>query len=124
MTARDLTDTLLALEAQVWQALVSGDAVADDALLSDDFLGVYDDGFASKSAHVSQLSGGPTVAQFEISQARSRWLGEGHAMLSYRAQFRRTRSDAQEVMFVTSIWQREDGGWRNIFSQDTPAAPA
>ncbi len=38
-------------EKKVWEALISGDRTADDALLSDRFLGVYPDGFASKQDH-------------------------------------------------------------------------
>ena len=39
---------VLALETEVWQALVDGDADADARLLSADFVGVYPDGFSSR----------------------------------------------------------------------------
>jgi hypothetical protein len=31
---------------------------------------------------------------------------------------------ATEDMLVTSIWERRNGGWINIFSQDTPLTGA
>lgn len=107
-------------ERQVWDALVSGDSAADARLLSDDFLGVYPDGFAGKSDHTSQLAHGPTVDTFALDQLQLRELGDNHAVLSYRATFTRRGGTTSEVMFVSSIWQRRDTGWINVFSQDTP----
>lgn len=119
----DLLSTLLTLERRVWQALVDGDAAADTALLSDDFLGVYPDGFAGKADHSGQLDNGPTILRFELQEPQTRRLGDRHALLSYRATFRRP-GRAPEIMYVSSIWQEREGDWVNIFSQDTPAKPA
>lgn len=117
-----LLNDLTAMENRVWQALVEGDAQADAALLSKDFLGVYPDGFAGKTDHSGQLKEGPTVAHFTLSELRARAFGPSHALLSYRASFQRMGADApEEVMFVTSVWQRAGASWINIFSQDTPA---
>lgn len=112
---------LLAAETAVWQALVAGDAAADRALLAADFLGVYPDGFAGCEAHVAQLAAGPTVARFRLSDARALALGEGHALLAYRADYRRIGRSDDEAMYVSSVWRRGPEGWRNLFSQDTPA---
>ena len=109
-------------ETQVWEALVSGNRHADSRLLSDDFLGVYPDGFAGKSDHTGQLADGPTVARFALDQLQARLLGADHAVLSYRATFTRRGRTSPEIMFVSSIWQRHDAGWINVFSQDTPGA--
>jgi hypothetical protein len=111
---------ILALERQVWQALVSGDADADAAVLLPEFLGVYPDGFAGREEHAGQLAGGPTVAGFTLSEARLLPVGADHVMLSYRAEFRRVDRRAAEAMYVSSLWQRNEDGWRNLFSQDTP----
>ncbi|NDW47375.1 nuclear transport factor 2 family protein [Ruegeria sp. PrR005] len=118
----DLLNEVLEQETRVWQALVSGDGAADAALLSPDFLGVYSDGFAGRDAHAGQLADGPTVASFELSDARVIDLSPECAMLSYAARFRRVGRDREERMFVSSIWRRQAaGGWINLFSQDTPA---
>ena len=105
----------------MWQALVDGDAKADAAALHSSFLGVYTDGFATKSDHVQQLDAGPTIETFELSDCRVMPLGADHAVLSYKAVFRRCGRDADEAMYVSSIWQRDTAGWINVFSQDTPA---
>lgn len=113
------TDFFLSLETQVWAALARGDVMADRALLSPEFLGVYATGFSGRDGHSGQLAGGATVAQFELSQARLLPLGPGRALLAYRADYTRTGADAPEAMFVSSIWEKTGGQWLNTFSQDT-----
>ena len=110
------------LETRVWQALVDGDAAADAALLADDFLGVYSTGFSGRDGHADQLSNGPTVADFTLSQARTMPLGEGRVLLAYRADYRRTGAAVPEAMYVSSIWERRGDAWLNTFSQDSNAA--
>lgn len=113
----------LQLENQVWAAFEAGDAKSDSELLSDDFLGVYDNGFASKQAHSDQLATGPLIAHHELSEARIKVLAEGLVLLSYRVifvRFQNRDNGFKETMYVTSIWQYENGDWKNTFSQDTP----
>lgn len=113
----------IALETKVWEALVRGDAKADAALLSDDFLGVYPSGFAGRTDHVGQLNAGPVMRDYTLDQARLMVIGADHALLSYRATYARVGGEI-EMMFISSLWQQRDGVWRNSFSQDTPAHPA
>ena len=117
-------EDLLTLERRVWQALVDGDAAEDADLLLPEFLGVYPDGFAGRDDHAGQLNSGPTVAEYALSEARVLPVGQGHAMLCYRAAFRRVGAAESEAMYVSSLWQRDGDGWRNLFSQDTPVGPA
>jgi hypothetical protein len=114
---------LLAAEEAVWHALRDGDAAADAALLDDAFLGVYPSGFATRSDHAGQLAQGPTIAAFRLEDARVLKLGPDVALLAYRAVFSRPGDPACETMYVSSLWRRDGDGWRNLFSQDTPAGP-
>lgn len=117
-----LIEVLTAQERKVWNALVSGDRAADAALLSDHFLGVYPDGFAGKQDHCGQLEGGATIHSYDMQETRLISLGPDHALLSYRADFQRHAEAPPETMYISSIWQKDAGGWINIFSQDTPRA--
>ncbi len=112
---------ILACEKKVWDAMIAGDAHVDAAALSDGFLGIYPDGYSGKSDHVAQLSNGPTIIGYELSDIRILPLGDSHASLTYCADFLATGSDETKRMYVTSIWQRDSDGWINILSQDTPA---
>jgi hypothetical protein len=119
MTA--LASEIEAAERAVWQALLAGDAAADRAALTVDFLGVYPDGFAGAEDHAAQLAGGPSIAEFTLSQVTVRALGPDHALIVYRADYRRVTAVAFEAMYVSSIWRSGAAGWLNLFSQDTPA---
>ncbi|WP_293576657.1 nuclear transport factor 2 family protein [Phaeobacter sp.] len=137
-----LLSDILACETAVWQALVDGDAAADEAALHPDFLGVYPSGFATRRDHVAQLHTGPTVATFTIEEPRLLMLSTDCVLLAYRATFTRvakpdaafasktqdgTSSDTSDVltgaMYVRSLWQRHDRRWLNMFSQDSDALP-
>jgi hypothetical protein len=118
-------DAFIELETKVWDALRRGDAEADASLLAEDFLGVYPSGFADRSDHAGQLANGPTVADFELRDARLMVLSDDDVLLSYRADWRRfsTRERAPaESMYISSLWSRRAGGWVNVFSQDSPVA--
>jgi hypothetical protein len=121
---RDLdVDHFLRLERRVWHALVEGDPELDSSMLSADFLGVYETGFADRNTHAAELAGGPTVATYELRDARLLPITDTAVMLAYRADYRRAAagSDAEvEAMYVSSLWCERDGRWCNVFSQDTP----
>ena len=117
-----MRNEIISLERQVWEALVQGDAAADRALLHPNFIGVYSDGFADRDGHTGQLSDGPTVRTYELSDIEVKSLGADHALICYCAEFQRVRHDATELMYVSSIWRKGPAGWVNVYSQDTPAA--
>lgn len=115
----DLAAEIEAAERAVWAALVAGDAAADEALLSPDFLGAYPDGFANRAAHAAQLVGGPSVETYSLSDITVRALGPHHALIAYRADYTRPGM-AAAAMLIGSIWRRDATGWVNVYSQDTP----
>jgi hypothetical protein len=117
-------EELVHLETMVWDALQRGDADADSRLLADDFLGVYSSGFAGRADHAGQLAGGPTVAAFELHDARMVEVSDDHVLLSYRAEYQRLVGGVAqpgESMYVSSLWSRRACEWVNVFSQDTAA---
>lgn len=116
------TQFFLDLESKVWAAQVSGDGDADRRLLSSDFLGVYPSGVATRTDHVQQLSDGPVMRTYALSQAQLIAVSPTAVLLSYRADFQRPAVAAPEAMFVSSLWRHIDGRWQNTFSQDTPAS--
>ena len=113
-------DEILTLEKQVWSALVEGNAQADRALLSPDFLGVYPTGFANRDDHVGQFADAPTMADYNLSEARLRILAPEVVLLSYRADYQRPGAAVWDAMLISSLWERRHDVWVNSFSQDTP----
>ncbi len=123
MTTLNL-DHFIELETLVWEALVTGDPAADEAVLSDDFLGVYPTGFANRDEHTGQLTDGPTVASYELSEQRTFAVSDAAVMFCYRADYTQIVDGAvsePEAMYVSSLWCDRDGTWVNTFSQDTSA---
>lgn len=110
----------LALEEQVWQAQVTGEAAAERELLPGDFLGVDTGGFNDLERHLDQLADGPITESFALSEARLLRVGEDAVLLSYRADARAPGEQAAETFFITSLWQKRGDRWWNTFSQDTP----
>ena len=117
--SRSVLEELLAVETQVWEALFTGDAKADAALLSPDFLGVYPSGFSDRDGHSGQLADGPSITTSRIEDARVIELSPNTALLAYLARYTRPASQQEDAMYVSSIWRRDDEGWVNLFSQDT-----
>lgn len=110
----------IALEEQVWAALIAGDPEADGRMLTQDFLGVYTSGFSDKSGHTSQLHDGPTMAEYRLSAAQLRVISADAVLLSYRADYLPAGKSGWAAMFISSLWEKTPDGWLNSFSQDTP----
>ncbi|WP_435661018.1 DUF4440 domain-containing protein [Leisingera caerulea] len=125
MTIEILTDgprlaEFLALETKVWEALAASDPAADARMLTEDFLGVYPSGFSDKASHCAQLQNGPVMADYRLSDAQMRVLTPEAVLLSYRAAYRPAGSGDWKQMLISSLWEKDEHGWRNSFSQDTP----
>ena len=116
-----MIEDIISCERRVWNALMTGDATADMALLHSEFIRVYSDGFSGRDGHVGQLENGPTITSFALSEITVKPLGADHALICYLATLQRRTRTTSEQMFVSSIWRQENNGWINIFSQDTPA---
>ena len=112
------------LESQVWDAFVAGDSEADARVLADNFIGVYSTGFSSRAEHCAPLRNGPVAQRYEIQDPRILVLSDSLVMLVYLAVWERANAapdSVPEKMYVSSLWQRADGNWKNVFSQDTTA---
>ncbi len=120
-------ESIEALERRVWNALVTGDADADRALLAPDFVGLYPTGFADRDDHVDSLASGPTVASYELGETRLLRVSDDAVLFCYRSDFRRATATGPgpvEAMYVSSLWCRRAGRWLNVFSQDSPPGEA
>lgn len=120
MASQELVDFAVGLESAVWQALVDGDQAADEALLADQFVGVYPTGFANRMDHAEQLAAGPTVVEYSILTPLVLEITKDCLLLSYEARYQRAVERSVERMYVSSLWERHDQRWLNVFSQDTP----
>jgi hypothetical protein len=115
----------IALESQVWEAFIAGDAEADRRVLAPNFIGVYSTGFSDRDEHCEPLRKGPLARRYEIKEPRILVLSESLVMLLYLAVWERVSASPEsppDRMYVSSLWQKVDSHWNNVFSQDTAAA--
>ncbi|MBH41137.1 MAG: DUF4440 domain-containing protein [Candidatus Magasanikbacteria bacterium] len=120
---KHITALFLEKEKKVWEALKNGDSNADAAQLTDDFLGVYPTGFSNKNQHRKMLDNGPIVAEYSLHNPKIRTLTEDMVLLCYLAHYTPITSgkiETKSSMYISSIWEKVDGVWKNSFSQDTP----
>ena len=117
----------IALEQQVWNAMLNGDPEADKRALTENFLGVYETGFSDRETHCKAMAHGPIAKSYTISEARLLGLSEEIVILSYLATWvpiRNGNAQQEEVMYISSVWQKSGDSWLNVFSQDTPKKTA
>jgi hypothetical protein len=111
------------LERAGWNALASGpeDAYAfyDDVLADDAFM-VFPGGMVieGRAALVDAMSG-PPWSSFCLGDERVLAVGDGAAIVTYRADAQRAGQGEYTAM-CTSAYRRDDDRWQLVFHQQTP----
>jgi hypothetical protein len=117
-----LTEELLALEGEGWNALCQqrgaehfGDLMTHDALM------VLANGqVMDRDEVVAALAEAPPWASFELDAARVMAVGEGATALVYRATAFRDADAPPFVAAMTSVYARGAGRWRLVLYTQTP----
>ncbi len=114
---------LMQLERAGWEALsTSGEEagrfyaenLAADVLMLLPGGMILDD----REAVIESMGGAPWVS-FELTDERVLRLGEGFAVVAYRATAQREGGEPYSALF-NSTYVREDGAWRLALHQQTP----
>ena len=116
----DLEQTLIAREAEAWQALSEG-AGADfyQRNLSPDALMVFPFGVLDREAAIASLREAPPWTSYQIDEPRVIGLTETSALLTYLARAQRTGHTSYTAR-MTTVFVRQDGDWKTAFHQQTP----
>jgi hypothetical protein len=117
-----VTDELLALEREAWDALsTDGDTATAfyDRVLADDVLMLLpgDMVIDDRATVVSSMSGAAWQS-YELTDERVVPLGEDSAVVGYRGTA--TRDDTPYTALFNSTYVREDGDWKLVLHQQTP----
>lgn len=119
-----LLSQLQALEVQLHQPEVRGDAARLEALLHDDFHEFGRSGASySKSDIVAQLLAAAQHAHVVADNFLVRSLAVDVALLTYRSAHALPDGTLHRHTLRSSIWQRCDGGWQMSFHQGTATEP-
>ncbi len=116
-----LAERLRRLEAELVSPEVWASRGELEARMTPDFVEfasagrVYD-----RSALVSELFG-KVPPPIQVDDFTVRQLGPNIALVTYRSVIERSDDEPPAIALRSSIWQREDGGWRMTFHHWTPA---
>ena len=117
-----ITDTLLDLEEQMWRANREGDGAFYARMLRDDALAVSPYGVMGKAQAVPLITANQNpYVKTDLSEQKVIELDENNALITYKVAVT-ALVDGSPVDFVaygTSVYTREDGGWRSVFYQQT-----
>lgn len=97
---------------------VRASASALDALLADEFFEIAASGASFGKNEVLARLPDETGARFEADEMVERRIGEGVALVTYRAVVE--RDGVRQQSLRSSLWLREGAGWRMLFHQGTP----
>ena len=112
-----LAETLLALEESFWRA--SGSRERYEENLAADAVHVFPGwGITERERAVSAAAEAAPWDEFHIDDPQLVELSDGVAALVYTA--RAVRGGNPYVAAMTSVYRREDGGWRLVLHQQTP----
>ncbi|MBM81378.1 MAG: hypothetical protein CMJ78_12420 [Planctomycetaceae bacterium] len=121
-----LLNDVLCYEHRVWQAVIEKDAETLADLFSDDYVEIRLDGErVLKSDVVSQSPQVDEIEAYTIESEFIRPLGDDVVLLSYHltliGRCRGVEIDPKD-RWTTSIWRRQEGGWRCCFFQQSSYA--
>ena len=114
----------VAIEKEDWEALKHKDKVAASRLLADDFTGLYDTGFSTKSEWIKQMDDQYTIDDYTIEDAKLLRPSPSTALLLYNSRCKGSGAWAEycsHVQRISDLMVQRDGRWFDLFSQDTEA---
>jgi uncharacterized protein (TIGR02246 family) len=122
--AADLKDELLAMEKTMWKAWGDHDAKAYSAIMTEDAVSIYADGYAVIGRDKLSAAVGSSTCKlnsFDFSNAKLRQPSADTAILTYTAKQDVTCPEGRSPpkIFATTIYVRQGGKWRWVNYQET-----
>jgi hypothetical protein len=115
----------IAKEEEVWEAIKNKDKAAATRLLADDFVGMGDTGYTTKSEWIKQIDDEQyTVDDYTIENAKLLRPSANTALLLYTSNCKGTGTMAEvcsHASRISDLWVERNGQWVDLFSQDTQA---
>ena len=111
-------------EKEVWEALKHKDKAAAAPLLADDFVGLEDTGFSTKSEWLKQFDEQYSVDAYAIEDLKLFRPSPTTALLLYKSTCKGTGEWADlcsRPLYISDFWVERNGQWFDLFSQDTQA---
>ena len=113
----DVARIIAARNQQMWQAYLEKNAVAHNAILSDDYTAIHPDGSLHSGPPSAERIAAEPIAAFRFSQFRVSPLGENAALATYIADVDTPPgTQPAHVRFAAgTVWVRQRGEWKCRF---------
>ncbi|TYB47910.1 nuclear transport factor 2 family protein [Actinomadura chibensis] len=118
-----IENELRELEEKGWAAISVGDGDFYRGLVTDRTVCVEPDGLQTGRELADDIEANKSpFDDYTLDDVKVLPLGDGSALITYRATIRLTEADFSFQLYMTSVYERGggDGGWRLVFHQQTP----
>jgi len=120
-----LKEKLIVLEKQSWQAWKDHDGKFFDQFLSEDHIDINAGGIINKKNIINGVASGVClVTNFSVDNFNLVMLNSETALLTYHAAQQTTCGSiiVPSPVWVSSLYMRRHGVWKNVLFQQTPTA--
>lgn len=121
----DLKDTIIEKEKTMYEAIKTGDMDTFKANLADEFMSVYESGFANRDQELENIKK-LTIDTYELSDIKVMQPSDNIAIIAYSLNSTGMWDNEQfsDRYYSTSTWMKmDDESWKAILHTETKAVP-
>ncbi len=120
-SAPELTEAITARLFALWDAWKNKDAATHNAILADDYTGVYPDGTLHSGKPTAQQITAAPIAAYKLSHLRVAPVGADAALVTYIAEVEIPGGSppAHAQFAVGEVWVKQRGEWLCRYYQGT-----
>lgn len=114
--------TPLQKETSTWQTFKDKDAKAFSAMFAPTYVGLYEDGLASKATELDHLKNAK-IESFKIDKFASRMIDPDDMLMTYDVDVKGTmgKGDISGKYHAASLWHRTGGNWLGVYHTEIKA---
>jgi hypothetical protein len=115
-------ETPLQKETSVWQAFKDKKVDAFAAMFAPDYVGLYDEGVASKAKEIDSLKNAK-IESFKIDNFASRMVDADDMLMTYVVQVKGAmgKQDMSGKYNAASLWHRNGNKWLGVYHTEIKA---
>src|SRR5690349_7358778 len=115
-------DTPLQKETATWQTFKDKNASAFGALFAPTYIGLYDDGVATKATELEHLKNA-NIASYKIDKFASRMIDPDDMLMTYDVAVKGTmgKEDISGTYHAASLWHRTGNKWLGVYHTEIKA---
>jgi hypothetical protein len=120
-------EKIVQIEKDLWEGWKNHDLAPFKKVIPPESIDVTAEGIMGADEMLKTIGSSEcTVNSYSIEGAKVTWLNKTTALLTYKGNQDAIcgGQKAPAAVWASSIWVNQKGEWKNVFHQETPAAPA